>query len=150
MKNIFNKEITNEVINRIVQLTPTSHPSWGKMGGAEMLAHCCVAYEMIYTTKHPRPNGFVRMLLKMFVKKTVVGDTPYTKSIRTGPQFIIADKREFEVEKKRLIDFILKTQKLGEDYFDGKESHSLGKLTLQEWNNSFYKHLDHHLTQFGV
>ncbi|CAM1347338.1 DUF1569 domain-containing protein [Tenacibaculum insulae] len=150
MKNVFKKEITNEVINRIEQLTPTSQPNWGKMSVSEMLAHCCVAYEMIYTDKHPRPNAFVRMMLKMFVKKAVVNETPFAKNGRTAPQFIIVDKREFETEKKRLIDFINKTQELGEQYFDGKESHSFGKLSINEWNNSFYKHLDHHLTQFGA
>ena len=45
---------------------------------------------------------------------------------------------------------ITKTQELGEQYFDGKESHSFGNLTSNEWNNLFYKHLEHHLTQFGV
>ena len=148
MKNSFKKESTNEVINRIEQLTPTSQPNWGKMSVSEMLAHCCVAYEMIYTDKHSRPNAFVRMMLKMFVKKAVVNETPFAKNGRTAPQFIIVDKREFETEKKRLIDFINKTQELGEQYFDGKESHSFGKLSINEWNNSFYKHLDHHLTQF--
>jgi hypothetical protein len=43
-----------------------------------------------------------------------------------------------------------KTQNLGENHFDGKESHSFGKLLKGEWNNLFYKHLDHHLRQFGV
>ena len=80
----------------------------------------------------------------------VVSEKPYSKNGRTAAQFIIADERDFETEKKRLIDFILKTQKLGEKYFDGKESHSFGVLTSNEWNTSFYKHLDHHLTQFGV
>lgn len=150
MKNIFNKEVTNEVINRIDQLTPTSQPSWGKMSVAEMLAHCCVTYEMVYTDKHPKPNGVVRMLLKVFVKKAVVSETPFTKNGRTAPQFIITDEREFTTERKRLIAFIIKTQELGGAYFEGKESHSFGKLTKQEWNNSFYKHLEHHLTQFGV
>ncbi|MCJ8164098.1 hypothetical protein MKJ04_04535 [Pontibacter sp. E15-1] len=31
-----------------------------------------------------------------------------------------------------------------------QESHSFGRLSSQEWNNMFYKHLDHHLSQFGV
>ncbi len=150
MKNIFNKKVTNEVINRIEKLTPTSQPNWGKMSVAEMLAHCCVTYEMVYTNKHTKPNGVVRMLLKAFVKKAVVNETPFAKNGRTAPQFIITDEREFTTEKKRLIAFIVKTQELGGTYFDGKESHSFGKLTEQEWNNSFYKHLDHHLTQFGV
>ncbi|MFM7017104.1 MAG: hypothetical protein ACKOX3_12335, partial [Bacteroidota bacterium] len=69
---------------------------------------------------------------------------------RTGPQFIIADERVFENEKSRLINHLQKTQQLGEKHFDGMESISFGKLNKTEWNNMFYKHLDHHLSQFGV
>jgi hypothetical protein len=43
-----------------------------------------------------------------------------------------------------------KTQGLGEAHFDGKDSHSFGNLSKSQWNTMFYKHLDHHLTQFGV
>ncbi|CAC9976917.1 hypothetical protein [Flavobacterium panici] len=68
----------------------------------------------------------------------------------TAPQFIIAGDRDFELEKSRLISYILKTQELGENEFEGKESLSLGKLTTKEWNNMFAKHLDHHLSQFNV
>jgi hypothetical protein len=89
-------------------------------------------------------------MLKALVKKNVVSEKPYKKNERTGPQFLITDQREFEHEKKRLIDHINKTQQLGEDHFHGKESHSFGALNKTEWNNMFYKHLDHHLTQFGV
>ncbi|WP_306354160.1 hypothetical protein [Flavobacterium sp. '19STA2R22 D10 B1'] len=58
--------------------------------------------------------------------------------------------KDFELEKNRLINYIQKSQQLGENYFDGKDSHSFGKLTKTEWNNMFYKHLNHHLSQFGV
>jgi hypothetical protein len=58
--------------------------------------------------------------------------------------------KNFEEERNRLIAYIQKTQSLGADYFDGKISHSFGSLNKSEWNNLFYKHLDHHLTQFGV
>ena len=150
MKNIYNKEVANEIISRINSLTDTTLPNWGKMSVSQMLAHCCVAYEMVYTDKHPRPNAFVRTMLKLFVKKAVVNTKPYAKNGRTAPQFLIADTRVFETEKQRLVAFIIKTQELGADYFDGKMSHSFGALTSTEWNNSFYKHLDHHLTQFGV
>lgn len=150
MKNIFIKEVTNEVIARIEKLTPKTQPNWGKMSVSQMLAHCCVTYEMIYTDKHPKPNAFAKFMMKLFVKKIVVSEKKYAKNGRTAPQFIISDKKVFETEKKRLIDFITKTQELGEQYFDGKESHSFGNLTSNEWNNLFYKHLEHHLTQFGV
>ena len=150
MKNIFQKETTNEVIKRIENLTTNSQPEWGKMSVAQMLAHCCVTYEMVFTDKHPKPNMFAKLMLKAIVKKIVVSDKPYSKNGRTAAQFLITEDKVFESEKKRLIDYINQTQKLGENHFDGKESHSFGKLTKDEWNNMFYKHLDHHLTQFGV
>ena len=120
------------------------------MSVSQMLAHCSVSYEMVYTDKHPKPNAFTKWILKTFVKNIVVSEKPYAKNGKTAAQFIVSDDRVFETEKKRLIDYMIQTQELGETYFEGKESHSFGKLTAVEWNNSFYKHLDHHLTQFGV
>jgi len=150
MKNIFEIKTTTELISRINQLNPSSKNLWGKMNVEQMLAHCNVTYEMIYTDKHPKPNAFKKFMLKLFVKKIVVGDKPYPKNGRTAPEFVITEKREFNIEKSRLIEYIEKTQKLGKKQFEGKESHSFGKLTSTEWNNMFYKHLDHHLNQFGV
>lgn len=150
MKNIFDTEVTNDIITRINQLSSESQPLWGKMSVAQMLAHCCVTYEYIYDNKYAKPNGFKKFILKLLVKPIVVGEKEYKKSSQTAPDFIITDKRDFEKEKHRLIDYIHKTQQLGAAHFNGKESHSFGTLTSQEWNNMFYKHLDHHLKQFGV
>lgn len=150
MKNIFSEEISNEVINRIEALDSETKPLWGTMDVAKMLAHCNVTYEMVYTDKHSKPNTFVRFILKMLVKNTVVSDKPFSKNGKTAPQFIMKTDKNFDSEKTRLIEYINKTQKLGAEYFDGKESHSFGKLTKDEWNNSFVKHLEHHLNQFGV
>ena len=88
--------------------------------------------------------------MKTLIKNIVTSEKPYVKNGRTAKQFVITDSKNFETEKKRLIDFITKTQQLGEQEFEGKESHSFGKLTAKEWNNLFYKHVDHHLRQFGV
>nr|MBI1232173.1 DUF1569 domain-containing protein [Cytophagales bacterium] len=137
-------------IQRIDRLNPTSQTLWGKMNVAQMLAHCNVTYEMAFENKHSKPNFFMGLILKAFVKKMVVNDTPYKKNVQTAPAFIIADERDFEVEKVRLIQYLHKTVELGENHFDGRESLSFGKLSSGEWNNMFYKHLDHHLKQFGV
>ncbi|OAQ42427.1 hypothetical protein A5893_04495 [Pedobacter psychrophilus] len=150
MKSVFNSNDTQELVSRINSLKPNSTPLWGKMNVAQMLAHCNVSYEMAFESKHPKPNAIMRFILKAFVKSTVVGEKPYKKSSQTAPAFIITDTRDFENEKSRLIAYINKTQELGENYFDGKESLSFGVLNKTEWNNMFYKHLDHHLNQFGV
>jgi SRSO17 transposase len=105
---------------------------------------------MYYENKHPKPTGFVKFILKAFVKKYVTNEVTYKKGSKTAPQFIITDEKEFEIEKERLKNYIIKTQELGASHFEGKESHSFGKLNSKEWNNMFAKHLDHHFTQFGI
>jgi hypothetical protein len=150
LPNIFDKKVSDEVIGRINKLTPETQPKWGKMTVGQMLAHCCVTYEMIFDNKHKAPGGFARMLLKLFVKDVVVSEKPYKRNSRTAPAFLMTTEKEFNTEKKRLVDYIKKTEEMGSDYFVHKESLSFGKLTKEEWNNMFYKHLDHHLSQFGV
>ena len=150
MKNIFLKEDVSEYIDRINELSPDSKALWGKMSVNQMLAHCNVSYEMVYEDIHKKPNNFIKIVLRLFVKNKVVNEKPYSKNNPTAPQFIVKDERNFEIEKNKLINYIIKTQELGEDTFEGKISHSFGKLSSKEWNNMFAKHLDHHLTQFSV
>ncbi len=150
MQNIFDPEIAESFITRIEKLTPATKPRWGKMNVAQMLAHCNVTYELVYEDKHPKPGFLKQTLLKWFVKDAVVSEKPYKKNLRTAPEFLVVDARDFDREKQRLIAFIRKTYALGADSFEGKVSHSFGPLTREEWNNMFTKHLEHHLTQFGV
>lgn len=151
LPNIFTEQVSEAIIERIGKLTPETQRQWGKMDVAKMLAHCNVAYETIYEPdKHPKPNFLMGLILKTIVKRVVTGEKPPKKNSPTAPQFIISDPRDFEREKARLIEYIRRTQQLGEAEFDGKMSHSFGRLTKTEWNNMLYKHLDHHLTQFGV
>lgn len=150
MENIFRTEDCHEFENRINQLTSESKAIWGKMSVGQMLAHCNVAYEMAYEDIHPKPNPFIRIILKLMVKNSVVSEKPYPKNNQTAPQFIIKDERNFNVERDRLIAYLNKTHELGQSNFEEKESLSFGKLSAVEWNNMFAKHLDHHLKQFGV
>lgn len=150
MKNIFSLEVCNELINRIEKLTPETQAAWGKMSVDQMLAHCNVTYEMAFEDKHPKAKGFLKFILKTFIKPMVINEKPYKKNGKTAPAFVISNHKNFELEKNRLISYIKQAQELGENYFDGKESNSFGVLNSKEWNNMFYKHLNHHLSQFGV
>lgn len=151
MKDIFAPEVSNGIIDRIHKLTPATRPGWGKMDVARMLAHCNVTYAYTYTPEQfKRPGAFMRFILRSFIKNIVVSEKPYKRNGRTAPEFIITDARDFENEKKLLISNIQKTQQHGAAHFEGKENFSFGKMSSKEWGNLFYKHLDHHLNQFGV
>jgi len=150
MKSVFNAADVAELKERINKLTQQTAALWGKMNVSQMLAHTNVSYEMAYTDKHPKPNAFMRFILKALVKNAVVGPKPYKRNTPTAKAFIIGDERDFETEKARLLGYLDHTMQLGKDHFDGRESLSFGRLTADEWNVMFYKHLDHHLQQFGV
>ena len=154
MQNIFEEAGAEALVTRIKQLKPDSKALWGSMNVSQMLAHSSRPFETIYdptyAEKYPRPNALVRFMLRLFIKPIVVGAKPYKKNMRTAPEFIVDDERDFEKEQSRLIDFIEKVCAEGADEFEGKDSHSFGPLTAKEWNMLFYKHTDHHLAQFGV
>ncbi len=151
MKDIFKPEVADEVIDRVNHLKPGQAPNWGKMSADQMLAHCNVAYSFVFEPeKFKKPGIIKKFFLTKFLKSFVVGEKPYKMNSPTSPDFLIKNSKDFEKEKGILIDNIKKVQSLGANHFDGKDNFSFGKLTAKEWNILFYKHLDHHLRQFGI
>lgn len=151
IRNIFDKQVSEEVIGRINKLTPSTIPQWGKMNVGQMLAHCNVTYRYTFEPEQfKRPSAIKKFLLRTFIKKIVTSEKPYPRNGRTAPEFIMTESKNVESERNMLIANIRKAQQLGEGYFEGKENFSFGKMTAKEWNTLFYKHLNHHLTQFAV
>ena len=151
MNSVFEAETIADLTSRINRLTPTTEHLWGTMTVDQMLAHVNVAYEMVYDpAKHPAPNVVMRWVLKRLVKHKVVGPAPYAKNTPTAPAFKMKGSKDFAHERERLLGFLERVRNDGARVFDGKSSASFGPLTVSEWNVLFYKHLDHHLTQFGV
>lgn len=148
---IFDAAACESIIQRINSLTPNTERLWGTMTVDQMLAHCNVPYAYTFMPEQfKQPNFFMKWMLKNFVKKMVVSENPYKQNERTSPSFIISNARDFEKEKAILIKNIENVKDLGATHFEGKENFSFGKMTAQEWSNMYYKHLDHHLRQFGV
>ena len=146
MQNVFDAQDAQEYINRINNLTPETQRKWGKMSVDQVLAHLNVAYDLTFTPeKFPKPSFIAKFLLSRFVKPKITNEIPYKQSLPTSPVFIIADERNFEEEKAKLIGNIQRVQQLGREAFEGKENINFGKMTAQCWNNMFAKHLNHHL-----
>ena len=150
LPNIFKQNEISQLVARIDNLTPDSQRSWGKMDVAQMLAHLNVMFELALENKHPKPNQFVKLLLKTLVKGKIVSEKPYPKNSRTAPEMLIKEQRDFGIEKQRLIKYLDHISSKGERYFQNKEHPSFGKLTTKEWSNTFYKHITHHLNQFSA
>jgi hypothetical protein len=149
MKNLFQTEAFDEIIQRINKLTPDSARLWGKMEVAQMLAHCTASMEVATGLKTP-PRMFIGRILGPFLKSHFTNDKPLKKNSPTDKSFLVIDQRNFEKEKARLVDIITRFSRGGPEKVT-RHSHSFfGKLTPMQWGKGMYKHLDHHLKQFGV
>ena len=148
--SIFLESTTEELFRRIDKLNAKSPSLWGKMTVGQMFSHCAVPYEQILGLNTQQPPLFMRIILKLFLKKSMVNEVPYKQNLPTAPSFIRTEQYDVEKEKERLKGYVKSIQELGAGKLAATPSLSLGKLTATEWNNLLYKHIDHHLKQFGV
>jgi hypothetical protein len=83
-------------------------------------------------------------------KKQLLADKPFKQNLPTAPQFMVKDYGVFESEKQKLTAMINKFQQGGPGKLSQDPHPFFGKLTVDEWDQLQWKHLDHHLRQFGV
>ena len=151
LPNIYSPETTAELTTRISSLTNETPALWGKMNAGQMLSHCCVAYQQALGENTDKPGMIMKWMLKTFFKQSMVNEVPYRPNLPTGPTFVRLNQNfDIETEKGKLIAYVQKIQELGPEQLSARPSLSLGMITPQEWNNLLYKHIDHHLRQFGV
>lgn len=149
MKNLFDKDCYEEVSRRINTLTPASQRQWGKMNVAQMLAHCKAAFTVPLSDKK-MPRSFLGLLVGWMVKEKLYNDSPWKKNLPTAPNFIVKGDRDFEKEKLELFELINRFYNGGPANV-GRFPHPMfGTYTSAQWGQSMYKHLDHHLRQFGA
>lgn len=146
VKNLFDAAVKQELIGRINALTPESKALWGKMNVAQMLAHCQMPLG-VATGKHILKRNLLFSLIGPLFKKQLFNETPFKRNLPTDKTFIIANPQEFAKEKQLLIDMI---NSFSEDSMSGKPHPFFGNLSNEEWSKGTWKHLDHHLQQFGV
>jgi hypothetical protein len=150
MKSLFNQKDAGEFIARINQLTPASQPLWGKMNVAQMLAHCEVPLRVAHGELKPKVSPLIRFLFGGMAKKSLLSGKPFKKNSPTMSEAKIADDRIFETEKQKLIQRINEFPKRGANGITKEDHPFFGKLSVADWDLLQVKHLDHHLSQFGV
>jgi len=145
----FDPAVTAQLVARIRTLTQAHAPRWGTMTPARMLAHCCILYDQI-EGRHDGGPWVIRLLARLFAKRKIVSETPFKENLPTPRAAQIQDDRDFAMEQARLLGLIASVHGRGAAGMEGHVSPVFGPLTAQEWSNLLWKHLDHHLRQFGV
>jgi Protein of unknown function (DUF1569) len=149
MKKLFDKEAYEEIAGRINRLSPETQRHWGKMSVDQMLAHCTITLQTAKGEKY-YPQLLIGRLIGRFLRGSIMKEDPFSKNSPTNPAFKVSDSRDFEAEKSKLLLNLKEFHEGGESKCTVKPHSFFGKLTPVEWGTLMYKHLDHHLRQFGV
>jgi hypothetical protein len=119
------------------------------MDVAQMMAHCSAALDMA-SGRLDLPRMFIGRLIGPFVKPSYTNDKPFSKSSPTDPKLVVSDRRDFAREQEQLKLKVRQFHEGGEQRCTQHPHPFFGALTPEQWSRGMYKHLDHHLRQFGA
>ena len=149
MKTLFDPATHEEVARRVESLQPGSERQWGKMTVAQMLEHTARALDMAIG-KTPRQQALLGKLIGWIFRKQFVGEKPFGKNGPTGPDFIVQGEPDFGRTRDKVTTLLGEFHALGENGCEGNIHGFFGRMTGAEWGVTQYKHMDHHLRQFGA
>lgn len=150
MNSIFEQSTIDQFAERIRALSQQSKPEWGKMTVYQMLKHCSENEKI-----NLRINSYKRLIPgilfgRMVMNKIVKNDSPMTKNNPTHPALKIKGDGDIDAQKTELISLLNCYPTANKTELKNLVHPFFGKLSLKEWEIYIYKHMDHHLRQFGV
>jgi hypothetical protein len=147
MKNLFDESAYNEIRSRLNNLNESSERQWGKMTQGQMVHHCQGPFNIMLGKNDygMKPNWFARIMFK----KALYNDKLWRKNLPTARFLKETEPRDFRAEKKNL-EALLDEFHSQRERNDWPDHPGFGHFTKEQYGQMQYKHLDHHLRQFGV
>ena len=147
MKSMFDDTLRSEILSRVDRVSSDARPRWGKMNAEKMLAHLVESMKMPVGELAPKSKN---LPIRFFpLKQLIVYVMPFPKGAPTAPELLPSDVRTVENSKSELTRLLhaFAERRNAKDWPDHP---AFGRLTQRAWGVLTYRHLDHHLRQFGV
>lgn len=147
MASIYNTSDNTQLINRIQKLNTSSTPLWGKMSVDQMCEHCIAAINVAFGKQDLTISFPMRLLGRLLKNKAFNSD--FGKNSPTAKEFRITAHSDFEKSRDQLIACVQEFAK-GTSVITVMYHPFWGKMSFEDWDKLMWRHLDHHLRQFGV
>jgi len=153
MKTLFDTKTTSETLQRIDQLQESTQPLWGKMTVNQMICHVSDPFRDFLKIRNTKP--VTPFIFRPLMKWMLLNQKPFGKNAPTVKPYLQSPKgsgtkpKDFESDKAALKDLVNNFSGLDDSFALGPHA-ALGQLTKQQAGLFMWKHLDHHLRQFGV
>ncbi len=147
MKTAWNDADYRELCTRLDRLQASASPKWGRMTAPQMLCHCTDALRMVSGALPTAPkNAPIRFPP---LKQLIIYWLPWPKGVPTAPELLARAPSEWHGELVTLREELAALVKRGRSG-PFVPHPAFGRLTPRAWGVLVYRHLDHHLRQFGV
>lgn len=151
MNTLRDEATMNSVRERIGKLTADSKPLWGKMNVGQMLCHCNDGCQMSMGKLEvgDTSNILSRTLFKFLVLNVIKMPKDAPTAAELDQMKDGTPPEDFERDREMLLASLAEVSSMPID--SGPVRHPFfGNMTRTQWSRLGYKHIDHHLRQFGV
>lgn len=148
-KNLLYKNSAQSIIKRVGGLYPDRTNLWGAMNATEMLLHCNSCNREIFEGKRGNSKTSLKQYLLRIIALYIAPN--FTKGRASEPKHITKGKVSHENFEKARSEFIQLIEHFPLNQQVLTLTHpAFGNISTKQWGIAAYKHMDHHLRQFGI
>ena len=148
MKTMWDRDAAGEIRDRVARLTPDRAGQWGRMSTQQMVCHLSESLKLSLGELHAAPKHLPIRYPPL--KQIVIYLAPFPKNAPTAPELVIAaTPQPWGDDVARLQTLI--------DRFTARSAQTawpdhpaFGPMSRRACGVLAYRHMDHHLRQFGV
>jgi hypothetical protein len=146
MKSIWHDETRQELSDRVGRLAWNRPAAWGKFSAPKMVCHLADSLKMALgdlpvASKH-LPIRYPPL------KQLIIYVAPLPKGMPTAPE-LLARAPDAWTDDVADLQSLLARAASSRSTDDWPEHPAFGKLSQRAWGVLIYRHMDHHLRQFG-
>jgi hypothetical protein len=145
-KSLSNAIDRQELLDRLERLSPESARVWGTMTAHQMLAH--LADWMLMAKGELETAPIKRVLRYPPLKQLAIYWLPFPRNVSTAPELKSRKPSAWNVERDAVRAHVQSFENL--DLEPWPEHPVFGKMSGRAWCVFAYRHMDHHLRQFGI
>ena len=152
MSNLFDPRSRDQLRERLSRLDQKAKARWGRLDAHKALCHLIDTFEHSISAQPDDgwwPPGLplvpVRWMRAIFLTTQV----PWPKSFQTSKKLLERQPGSFEEDRQTLLDWLDRFCRESAGRRRLPAHPALGRLEPSEWARFHFRHLDHHLAQFG-
>lgn len=147
--SLHHTEARLSIKTRLLALQPEQQPKWGSLNTAKLMAHLIDSFAMVFSEKDNITPGGVFFATTLGQWLIIRSPVPWPKGVQVPPEFFATDPVDFAADRQRVLAYLDRFAQPPQR-FQWAPSPEFGVLTWRQHGYLQYRHVQHHLKQFGV